>query len=65
MMTNKDLIRMHLEKYIYETCTASHYVPGWDELIAYCSGYYQGASQETILDIIWVVRELQMEGKVK
>lgn len=59
--TNKDLIRMHLEQYIYETAGNDHYIPMWNEVLAYCSGYYDGVT----LEMIQVVRELQTEGKVK
>lgn len=61
MKTNKDTIREHLEQYCYETAGNDHYIPGWDEVLAYCSGYYG----EVTLDMIQVVRELQREGKIK
>jgi hypothetical protein len=55
MLTNRDLIKMHLEQLIRD-------FPGqsWDTILGYCVGYYDKIDMEIIL----VVRELQREGKI-
>lgn len=57
---NQDMIIMHLEHHIQETCPEG-YKPAWDELLAYCLGYYNYID----LDILFAVKRLQMEGKVE
>lgn len=55
-LTNKDLIRMHLEEFVRKFPDQS-----WASLLAYCVGYYGNIDT----DIIWVVWEMQQEGIVK
>ena len=61
MSTNRDLIRLHLEQYIYEMNHEGHCFPNWFEALSYCAGYYG----EVTVEMIMVVRELQREGKIK
>ena len=53
---NQDLILMHLEEHLRENPDET-----WYTLLAYCDGYYGKID----LDIIWAVRCLQLEGKIK
>lgn len=59
-MTDRELIRMHLEEYLREILPGKT-VPSWNEVLAFCVGYYGHVN----LDMISVVRELQWEGKVE
>lgn len=56
MPTNKELIRMHLEEMIRDYPDQT-----WYSLLGYCIGYYEKID----MDILWVVRCLQAEGKIK
>lgn len=59
-MTNRDLIRMHLEDYLHEIKPFS-WTPAWFDVLAFCEGYYGNIT----LDMVMVVREFQREGKVE
>ena len=61
MPSNRDMIQMHLEHYVYDCKLSWHYIPDWADLLSYCSGYYG----EVTLDMIQIVRKLQREGKIE
>lgn len=54
-MTNRDMIRMHLEEYLDET--GERGVANWYTLLHYCVGYYGDIDA----DILAVVRQLEKE----
>lgn len=56
---NQDLIIMHLDKYLRDNCPEG-YIPEWDEVLAYCLGYYNFID----LDILFAVKRLQLEGRI-
>lgn len=56
-LTNKDVIRMHLEEFVRKFPDQT-----WASLMAYCIGYYEKKIDMDILEVVW---EMQMEGKVK
>ena len=56
MLTNKDIIRMHLDSFIHDYPDQT-----WASLLGYCLGYYGNID----MDMLSVVLELQLEGKVK
>lgn len=58
MMSNRDLIRMHLEDFLQEQRVLEE---NWYTLLGYCLGYYGFIDT----DILAVVRELQREGKIE
>lgn len=60
MPTNKDLIRMHLESYLHEHWNDG-WTPSWATVLSYCNGYYG----EITLDMVSVVRQLQLLGKIE
>jgi hypothetical protein len=50
---------MHLDKYLHDSCPEG-YIPEWDEVLAYCLGYYNFID----LDILFAVKRLQLEGRI-
>lgn len=59
-MTDRNLIRMHLEDYLQEI-QPDKVKPSWYDVLAFCEGYYGNIT----LDMVMTVREFQREGKVE